>query len=301
LADTDNTGSPEDETAVLAEWERQLVNEAESLTTDTEDKTDTDAATGITEESAESPVSEAVKPEPEAEIPAEWEQQLKVQDEAAITEREESEPDLAAPDTNEPEAVSDTESVDHENEAAMLAEWEQQLVNEAEIQTDAPDAAVQQGSPQGEGFVAFSETQATQIADKERAEADREAALAAAWQTASTETVQQPTMKAPSEQEQPGEEASGESEDEDIDTGPPVKLTDAKAALSEMWDDLTEEPLPSEEDLESMFNEIRQLDQNQPTSNQESRSSNKATEKDELKSILSSIPSFSQMNKKSDH
>ena len=95
------------------------------------------------------------------------------------------------------------------------------------------------------------------------------------------------------------EAPSAEPEQEEIDTGPPVELSDAKVALSEMWDDLTEEPLPSEEELESMFREIKQLDQDDDSGQNESVTG-KPRNGDELKSILSSIPSFSQMNKNSD-
>ncbi|WP_036314613.1 hypothetical protein [Methylophaga thiooxydans] len=84
---------------------------------------------------------------------------------------------------------------------------------------------------------------------------------------------------------------------EEIDTGPPVELTNAESAVSEMWQDLTEEPLPSEDDLQAMFEEIKQLDQ--PQSNQTDEVNDKGhAEQGQLKSILSSIPSFSQMNKK---
>jgi hypothetical protein len=75
-------------------------------------------------------------------------------------------------------------------------------------------------------------------------------------------------------------------------------LTDAKSALSEMWDDLTEEPLPSDQDLDQMFKEIRELDQQPDNAADKPVGSAPPRKRDDLHSILSSIPSFSEMNKK---
>jgi hypothetical protein len=146
------------------------------------------------------------------------------------------------------------------------------------------DVAEESDSEQG-----LSEQRAAEIADKERAEQEAEAQLAAAWE-ASTDTSAETTHTPQSEDdiEQP----------EDIDTGPPVALTDAKSALSEMWDDLTEEPLPSDQDLDQMFKEIRELDQQSDNGADKPAGSAPPRKRDDLHSILSSIPSFSEMNKK---
>lgn len=286
----DDTLDSEEEAAVLAEWEQQLVNESATLTAP-EVKEDNAAQDELTGPAA----SASDEHDDEANIAVEWEQQLEQKQAVENLELAASEADEAIPGE---EAASNEQQVAEETDEAQ---WEQQLLDDAE----QPVADLQQEKTLDDGFVAFSETQASQIADQEQAEAEREAALAAAWeQGASTKVESNPEdqEQAQSEPQQTGQPETeiNEAEDEDIDTGPPVKLTDSKAALSEMWDDLTEEPLPSEADLESMFEEIRQLDQSEPASGEDSRRQSKPLEKDELKSILSSIPSFSQMNKKSD-
>jgi hypothetical protein len=78
-----------------------------------------------------------------------------------------------------------------------------------------------------------------------------------------------------------------------------VKLTSAASALNEMMDDLTEDPLPSEEDLASMFDEIRNLDDEPEVEKEVSAAETSRKNADPLQSILSEIPSFSDMNKKS--
>lgn len=171
----------------------------------------------------------------------------------------------------------------------MLAEWEQQLVaassDNADETSNTPTVRTE-----------LSEAEAEQLSQQEQKEREKEAALASQWQQDVSDKDEPATDTEPSVPE------SREPEQEEIDTGPPVKLTDSKLALSEMWDDLTEEPLPSDSELDAMFEEIRQLDQVTESEQQIAQPpySDKPVEKDELKSILSSIPSFSQMNKKSD-
>ncbi|MEC9315113.1 MAG: hypothetical protein VYB22_09525, partial [Pseudomonadota bacterium] len=282
--------------AMLAEWEQQLVNQSPSFTSP-----EVKAESAAQDEPARHESSAGNEPDDEANIAAEWEQQLEQEQAVSVEDSEQiaAEADETIP-AEEP-ASGEQQLAEETDEAGMLAQSEQQLPDEAEPSV----AEVQQEETQDDGFVAFSETQASQIADQEQAEAEREAALAAAWDQGNAFDLTSPPEdqdQAQSDTRQTGQADtdSSEVEDEDIDTGPPVKLTDSKAALSEMWDDLTEEPLPSEEDLESMFEEIKQLDQSEPASGDDKRDQSKPVEKDELKSILSSIPSVSQMNKKSD-
>ncbi len=89
------------------------------------------------------------------------------------------------------------------------------------------------------------------------------------------------------------------SEDE-LDIGEPVNLVDPKSAVSDMWQDLTEEPLPSDDDLDQMFKEIKDLENASDNEEGEDDEDVDTQQQDRLQSILSSIPSFSQMNKKKD-
>jgi hypothetical protein len=252
----------------------------------------------------------------EAALLAEWQQQLAESESSATVEADEGKEkdaeadieqltsDIELPAQNAPEVTA----IDEADEAAILAQWEQQLAAESE-QSQPPPVPQVEEDESAASDVPYSPAQAADIAEKEREEQEAEAALAEAWQqqTASSETEADEESLNPlpvneldesdTEVEDPASPAR--PEEEEIDTGPPVNLTDAKVALSEMWDDLTEEPLPSEEDLASMFKEIKQLDQADDSEEDESATA-KPRNKDELKSILSSIPSFSQMNKSSD-
>ena len=67
-----------------------------------------------------------------------------------------------------------------------------------------------------------------------------------------------------------------------------------------MWQDLTEEPLPTDDDLDQMFKEIKDLEHASDNEEGEDDEDVAAQQQDRLQSILSSIPSFSQMNKKKD-
>jgi hypothetical protein len=222
-------------------------------------------------------------PDDEAEMMAAWEAEL---DDA----RSEISADEDAGPTVSPSEQSETtvqpELDEEEAEAAMMAEWEARIVDDMAI--SAEQASTEEDSGQG-----LSESRAAEIAEQERAEQEAEAELAAAWlQADKTPAVTEP-VAAVEVNEEPDQA-------EDIDTGPPVTLTDAKTALSEMWDDLTEEPLPSDEDLDAMFEEIRQLDKQDSGDDEPSAMTYKPTKRGDLQSILSSIPSFSDMNKKSD-
>ncbi len=77
------------------------------------------------------------------------------------------------------------------------------------------------------------------------------------------------------------------------------KLVDAEYALEEMMTELTSQPLPSEAELDEMMSEIRVLEQNEAMKEIEEDASKPASNQDELKAILSNIPSFTEMNKKS--
>jgi hypothetical protein len=82
----------------------------------------------------------------------------------------------------------------------------------------------------------------------------------------------------------------------------PVNLVDPKSAVSDMWQDLTEEPLPSDDELDQMFKEIKDLEKSSDVEEDDDSDEldAEAEQQDRLQSILSSIPSFSQMNKKKD-
>jgi hypothetical protein len=58
-----------------------------------------------------------------------------------------------------------------------------------------------------------------------------------------------------------------------------------------------ETPLPSEDEIESMLTEIRQLEQEEIQTATDFSDDKPNKEKDPLKQVLSSIPSFSEMNK----
>ncbi|MDF1588703.1 MAG: hypothetical protein P1P93_06040, partial [Gammaproteobacteria bacterium] len=70
-------------------------------------------------------------------------------------------------------------------------------------------------------------------------------------------------------------------------------------AITGMMTGLTEEPLPSDEQVESMLSEIRSLEQDETLVNEQVEELDvPRSTKDELQAILSSIPSFSEINKK---
>ena len=75
-------------------------------------------------------------------------------------------------------------------------------------------------------------------------------------------------------------------------------IVDAEHALEAMMMDLTAEPLPSEADLEEMMAEIRKLEQENTMPEQDNERQTSVSNQDELQSILSNIPSFTEMNKK---
>ena len=79
-----------------------------------------------------------------------------------------------------------------------------------------------------------------------------------------------------------------------------MNLVDPKSAVSDMWQDLTEEPLPTDDDLDQMFKEIKDLENASDNEEGEDDEDVDTQQQDRLQSILSSIPSFSQMNKKKD-
>jgi len=68
--------------------------------------------------------------------------------------------------------------------------------------------------------------------------------------------------------------------------------------LEAMMMDLTAEPLPSEADLEEMMAEIRKLEQEGAMAEQDNGRQTSMSNQNELQSILSNIPSFTEMNKK---
>ncbi len=181
------------------------------------------------------------------------------------------------------------------------ARAETAIAPEFEYPIAEPEADNEQHVRQENDSAALSTSRTSELDEQDRLEQEKEASLLATWQQtdadeSGTASESEPTVQVPH-----GDEVAVEKEgEEDIDTGPPVELVDAKMAVSDMWDDLTEEPLPSEDDLESMFEEIRQLDQQEPETPQIDEEVAGPEEGDELKSILSSIPSFSQMNKKND-
>jgi hypothetical protein len=235
-------------------------------------------------------------PDEEAEMMAAWEAELegnRTEPSADDERRDVSDTSLEPEKAELPEQALD----ETQPEAAMMAEWEARI---------ADDMAVEEEEPSTEDSVeGLSADRAVEIDEQERAEQEAEAELAAAWQQAE----ETPSFIEPVEPVEPveldeldelDEAAEARDEHEEIDTGPAVTLTDAKTALSEMWDDLTEEPLPSDEDLDAMFEEIRQLDKQNSVDEEESEMTYKPTKRGDLHSILSSIPSFSDMNKKPD-
>jgi hypothetical protein len=56
--------------------------------------------------------------------------------------------------------------------------------------------------------------------------------------------------------------------------------------------------LPSEADIEEMMAEIRNLEQQEAMPESDNRLQKSASTQDDLQSILSNIPSFTEMNKK---
>ncbi len=58
-----------------------------------------------------------------------------------------------------------------------------------------------------------------------------------------------------------------------------------------------ETPLPSEDEIETMLAEIRQLEQEEIQTATDFSDEKPNKEKDPLKQVLSSIPSFSEINK----
>jgi hypothetical protein len=229
-------------------------------------------------------------PDEEAEMMAAWEAELEGNrtEPSADDERGDVNDTSLEPEKAElPEqALDETQS-----EAAMMAEWEARIADDMAVEEEAPST---EDSVEG-----LSADRAVEIDEQERAEQEAEAELAAAWQQAEeTPSFIEPVE--PVELDEAAESRDEHEEPEEIDTGPPVTLTDAKTALSEMWDDLTEEPLPSDEDLDAMFEEIRQLDKQNSVDEEESEMTYKPTKRGDLHSILSSIPSFSDMNKKPD-
>ena len=74
---------------------------------------------------------------------------------------------------------------------------------------------------------------------------------------------------------------------------------DSDAKLDDIDDFVPSEPLPSEQQLDSMLSEIRELEQDENLLNDDVDELilPKST-KDELQAILSSIPAFSDRNKK---
>jgi hypothetical protein len=260
---------PVDEAAMMAAWEAELAGAGTEGP-----ESDGDAEKLWPDIEAERSVSTELTAEEqaEAEMMAAWEAELSAGGVEPDDDQSQIEDRTAASDPDSEEADAETDSVEAD---IPLSDSLADMVDDVALESD---------SEQG-----LSEQRAAEITDKERAEQEAEAQLAAAWEGASDASVEMnQTQQLADEIEQP----------EDIDTGPPVALTDAKSALSEMWDDLTEEPLPSDQDLDQMFKEIRELDQQTDSEAYKPVGTAAPRKRDDLHSILSSIPSFSEMNKK---
>ena len=68
-------------------------------------------------------------------------------------------------------------------------------------------------------------------------------------------------------------------------------------SLNTQDENFIETPLPSEDEIETMLAEIRQLEQEEIQTASDFSDEKPNKEKDPLKQVLSSIPSFSKMNK----